>query len=116
VTFSGLDPRQYGYNILSFTPASDGDFYSIQNRSWLVLRVQAFASSSIGAQSSIQMAGGLMAIEPGGCLDLRPNGLYRGGLVVHVNSGGDPSGLVVIVEYSFAFTENGIAPQPIISS
>jgi hypothetical protein len=108
--FGDIDARQLTYAIFgAYTLPSAGVFRTIFGDGWMVMRVQAWNAADTGASASLQMAGGLIGIAPGGCIDLRPEGLYRRGITVQVGSGAtNLLGFQVVVEYAWKTLPSGI--------
>jgi hypothetical protein len=108
---AGVDPRTLSYGIFgAYTLPSAGAFRTVFGSGWMVMRVQVWNAANTGAAGSIQMAGGLIGIAQGGCLDLKPEGLYRSGIVVHVDSGAtNLLGFQVVIEYAWQTLPSGIA-------
>lgn len=105
---SGLDVREYVYQVFRYTTA-DALTHTITTRNdWLVTRVQAFAAADPVA---LTMANGsTINIAPGGCVTLEPNGAFRG--VISFGGGVDA---VIIVEFWFQALSSGNPLLPVVT-
>lgn len=113
---AGQNLLEYGYSIFSTIVPNDGEFYTIRNPGWMVLRVQGAIRANQGANGSIAMAGATMPIEPGGCLLLEPGGLFRGDIIVQMNESGVASdGFRVTIEFAWRATQDAVAPPTTMS-
>lgn len=101
----GLDAREYVYGLyVVTTPDTTTRFYSTRN-AWLITRIQAFTPSTTPA--FLGLAGQTIPIFVGGCVDLEPNGGYRGEVSFGSNSA---PGAVLIIEYWYQALAHGNPP------
>lgn len=103
----GLDAREYGFDQFAFTVVGAGTNFSTQGR-WLVTRIRIFNSTDPMIVQLISPSGfapNTVLVQADGCLELEPNGAFRGALQL---LGG--IGALVLFEYWYQAGQDGSAP------
>lgn len=124
-----FDLRQYEYSFFDFT-TPDTALHSIgpdvtkapRPTGWLITRIQLFAATNSPLVLVLNSQGPTtspnVSVAAGGCLELQPRGLYRGGVLVQTSGG---AGGLIVIEYLFApatadGTTGGVIPPNIIAT
>lgn len=103
----GLDAREYSYDQFSFTIVAGGTTFSTLAK-WLVTKISIFADAEPLGVQLVQPSGvavNATLVEANGCLELEPNGAFRGDVAI---IGG--LGALVLIEYWFQAQQDGFVP------
>lgn len=103
----GLDVREYGYFVRRYTVPDAQEHVLDAAHHWLVTRIQLFAPATLpppGNGYIIMDGSSQIFFEPGGCINLEPNGAFRGRILVF------GQGSILLVEAWFQATPNGNSP------
>lgn len=104
---SGLDVREYGYSCFRYTIPDNQEHLFDAQRRWLITRIQIFAPATLPAPGNgyLILAGSTQIFfDPGGCVNLEPNGAARGNMIVF------GQGSIVLVEFWFQATPDAATP------
>jgi hypothetical protein len=108
----GLDAREYSYDQVSHTVVGAGTNLSTLGQ-WLVTRIQVYNDVDPMIVQLIQPSGfaaNTTIVEASGCLELEPNGAFRGEIQL---LGG--LGALIVVEYWFQAQQDGAPPNVVIT-
>lgn len=104
---AGLDVKEHAYFVFRYTIADGGEHFIQAGRRWMVTRIQYFAPETFpppGNGYVILFGSSQIFVESGGCLDLEPNGAFRGDVLVF------GEGAVVLIEAWFQPDADGNSP------
>lgn len=104
---AGVDVREYGYDAFSFTVVGAGTNFATQGR-WLVTKITIFNQADPMIVQLVSPSGFAVnshLIAATGCLELEPNGAFRGAIQL---LGG--IGALIVVEYWYQAAQDGSAP------
>lgn len=110
----GLDAREYAYDVHSYI-VPDGQEHLIQcGQRWLVTRIQVFAPATFPPPGNGYIildgpGGGQIFLQPGGCINLEPNGAFRDRILIF------GQGAQIIIESWFQARESGAGPGVIVT-
>jgi len=97
----GLDSREYGYSYYFYVVPDGNSHFLTTHNQWMVTKIQLFAAAAEPATFVLGSISNGADVAAGGCLELEPNGAYRGGMSI---SG---EGAVLVVEFWYQAAPNG---------
>lgn len=111
---TGVDVREYAYDCFYYTVPDGGEHLIDAGQRWMVTRIQVFAPDPLPppGQGYIILggAGGAqLFFQPGGCLNLEPNGAFRDRLLIF------GEGAVIIIESWFQANAAASGPGVVVT-
>lgn len=111
---SGVDVREYAYDCFSYIVPAGGERLIDAGQRWLVTRIQVFAPATLPPPGNGYIilggpGGAQIFFEPGGCIDLEPNGAFRDRLVIF------GEGAQIIIESWFQANALGTGPGVVVT-
>lgn len=104
---SGLSVQEYGYFVFRYTIPDGAEHLLQASQRWMVTRFSYFAPETFpppGNGYVILDGSSQIFVQPGGCVELEPNGAFRGNILVF------GEGAIVLVESWFQPDASGNSP------
>lgn len=104
---AGLDVKEYGYFCFRYTVPDGAEHFLQCGQRWNVTRVQYYAPETFpppGDGYLILDGSTQIFCAPGGCIELEPNGAFRGNILVF------GEGAMLLVEAWFQPDADGVPP------
>ena len=84
---AGIDVREYAYDLTSYTVPDGAEHLLDAGQRWMVTRIQVFAPATLPAPGTGYIildgpGGGQVFFQPGGCINLEPNGAFRDRILI----------------------------------
>lgn len=111
---AGVDVREYAYDVTSYIVPDGAEHLLDAGQRWMVTRIQVYAPDPLPPPGNGYIildgpGGGQIFFQPGGCIDLEPNGAFRDRILIF------GQGAQIIVEAWFQANALGTGPGVVIT-